>query len=730
MRAVIARTILGAAHSEPQLGAIRLKPHQESSIGRLEASLNEFGGALLCDEVGMGKTFVALAIARRYSRTLIVAPAALRAMWRDALAQAGLDAELITFERLSRSELPSVTPDLVILDESHHARNSRTKRYMRIARLVRGAHALLLTATPVHNRRADLVALMSLFLGSRAKYLSERELAQCVVRRERIDTPNLAEIPDVASVISCEVPDDPDLVTRLMAIPPPLPPREGESGGALINRGLVHQWSSSQAALRDALSRRLAKATALMTSLQMGRYPSAGELQAWTFAEGALQLGFAELLSPPADDSEVLLRSVSVHAKAIELVLRDCQNATSIDDARARTLAHIRIRDPGAKIVAFAQYASTVSMLYRRLGAAGGVAVLTATGARVAGGKLTREDAIARFAPLANRARSPSRAEAIEMLLTTDLLSEGVNLQDAEIVVHLDVPWTAARLEQRVGRVARMGSRHHEVKVYQLRPPASAERVLGAELLVSSKLDIARRLVGASLVLPFAREIGTPPHSSSIPSRAEQLRAILERWLDGEPANSFPDAHLCVGAVRADQPGFIAAGHLGGVPLLLVCLSGTLSTELTAQIASCLVVSGPDLTVDRVDYHAALRAVRDWAEHHAASVYAGVSAQLPAGRKKLVQRIDAALQCAPPHLRASRVRVASVARQVAAATHGAADEDYLVRLGGSELPDDEWLNAVVALAPSEQRVYPDRAKAFQTVALLLFRTDQSPIDHV
>ena len=46
------------------------------------------------------------------------------------------------------------------------------------------------------------------------------------------------------------------------------------------------------------------------------------------------------------------------------------------------------------------------------------------------------------------------------LLLTTDLASEGVNLQDASVVVHLDLPWTAARLEQRVGRVARLASAH------------------------------------------------------------------------------------------------------------------------------------------------------------------------------------------------------------------------------------------------------------------------------
>lgn len=665
----------------------------------------------------MGKTFVALAIAHRYSRRLIVVPAALRAMWRDALAQADMDAELITFERLSRSEAPPLAPELLILDEAHHARNPSTRRYARIARLARDARVLLLSATPVHNRWADLVALLSLFLGSRARALSERELSQCVVRRERSGSSAVAGIPDVLPVVGCDLPDNPGLVAQLMSIPPPLPARDGESGGALINRGLLHQWSSSEAALRDALRRRLAKATALIASLEVGRYPSARELEAWTYAEGALQLGFAELLSPPTPDAAAQLRSVSAHAKALEHLLRD-YGESSIDEARAHTLADIRARNPTARIVAFAQYGSTVSALYRRLASAGGVAVLTATGARVAGGKLSREDAIARFAPLANRVSPPSPAESIDLLLTTDLLSEGVNLQDAEIVVHLDVPWTAARMEQRVGRAARMGSRHQQVKVYQLRPPASAEEILRGEALVSLKHDVARKHVGASRVGPLATEGDAAAMPSSIPSQAEELRAILCRWLDADSNNDSPGRRICVGAVTAGRMGLIAAGYHAGTPLLLACLSSVPATDLQAQIASCLLAEGADALVDRADYEEALRAVKDWAERYQASENAGAIAAAPVGRQRLLRRIDAALQRAPPHLRASRARAVSAARQIASAPHGVAVEEDLEALAASTLPDDEWLGALASVAPLEKRAQPV-PQDFQPVALLL-----------
>ena len=116
-------------------------------------------------------------------------------------------------------------------------------------------------------------------------------------------------------------------------------------------------------------------------------------------------------------------------------------------------LAGIRREHLGIPIVAFSQYAETVTAMFRELRREAGVAVLTARGARVAGGSLSRREAISRFAPRASGVRAPREAERIDLLLATDLLSEGVNLQDAGVVVHLDLPWTAARLEQRLGRV-------------------------------------------------------------------------------------------------------------------------------------------------------------------------------------------------------------------------------------------------------------------------------------
>ena len=717
VRAVIARLMLGRASPGTALGSIHLKPHQESSIERILGSLDEFGGALLCDQVGMGKTFVALAVARRFERRLIVAPAALEAMWRDALARAEVTAGFTTYERLSRSEY-SELPDLLILDESHHARNRRTRRYHRISRLARNSRVLMLSATPIHNRRADLVMLLSIFLGSRAENLTEAELARCVVRRDRV-TAGLEGFPQVEPVTALELPDDPEMVSRLMSLPAPLPVRDGGSGGSLVNRGLVHQWASSEAALGDALRRRVAKAAALVASLEAGRYPSAAELKAWTFFEDTLQLGFPELLAPEADDSTALLESVVAHAAALETLLKSYAGTSRIDDARAGHVLKLRRANPRAKIVAFAQYSSTIRALFRRVAADGGVATLTASGARVAVGTLSRQEAIERFAPRANRTRSPSRAETIDLLLCTDLLSEGVNLQDAELVLHLDVPWTAARMEQRVGRVARMGSTHSRIGVYLLRPPASAEAILEIEALVWRKWRVALASVGVNPgASPGGAGIAPPP--SSIPERAEKVRTILDGWRIDDSIDVIPGDCVQAAAVSAGETGFIAAGWLRGAPLLLTCRMGRIGVDLDAQAGACLLAERPQSVASDADYRAACNAIRQWAGRNEAIDLAGAAVHGPMRRKSLLKRIDAMLEASAPYLRATRARAAAAARRVAITPHGAAVEEELQAFAQSPAADDEWLEAIAALDSRPRMTRPVDSESFSLRALLLF----------
>src|SRR5207248_11523333 len=147
-----------------------LAPHQVPAAERLRALLARYGGALLADAPGLGKSYVALAVAFAVRQPFaLVVPAVLVDQWRALLARFDTNAPMITHESLSATPRRPLPPAaalcrLFLVDEAHRFRNPDTNRYRALARLVVGARVLLVTATPVHNRVGDLCHLLRLFL--------------------------------------------------------------------------------------------------------------------------------------------------------------------------------------------------------------------------------------------------------------------------------------------------------------------------------------------------------------------------------------------------------------------------------------------------------------------------------------------------------------------------------------------------------------------------------------
>lgn len=113
----IARAFLATPPVEPALGQITLAPHQTDAASRILAMIAAHDGALLADTTGMGKTFVALAVARAMESALVVAPAALRRMWRDAMQRSRVAVPFVSYEALSRGTPVAERSPLLILDE-------------------------------------------------------------------------------------------------------------------------------------------------------------------------------------------------------------------------------------------------------------------------------------------------------------------------------------------------------------------------------------------------------------------------------------------------------------------------------------------------------------------------------------------------------------------------------------------------------------------------------------
>ena len=528
-RSIIARAMVDERDSvPPRLGGVTLHAHQRAAAARLASLISTNGGAMLAEPVGLGKTYTSLAVAARLGERLLIAtPASLTRMWSDALAACGLEAELITHEALSRGATPAIEPGVVIVDEAHRLRSQSTKRYAILADICRVAKVLLVTATPVQNKRSDLATQLALFLGRGAWELSDEELAAYVVRdsaREGRGQPRLDGPHRIC------LPSDDDCLEALLALPAPIPAKDESLAVALLTYGLVHQWTSSRAALVASLGRRRARGVALLAAIEAGRQPTRAEMTAWTHGDGAVQLAFPELVTADAPIEDVcasdLADALRRHDSAIVALIERLRARHDPDVDRAHALSRIRAQHPGERIIAFCQYTETVHALRSLLAREPGVAALTAHGARIAGGRASRDEVIAQFVPSGSGGRSVGAAERIDLLITTDLLSEGLNLQEASVIVHLDLPWNPARLDQRVGRALRLGSRHDAVTVYTIAPPASAERMLQIEARLRDKLSVAQHTVGiAGRILPSPLAVESERHGLAEQPRCGQCRA-------------------------------------------------------------------------------------------------------------------------------------------------------------------------------------------------------------
>jgi len=560
-------------------GTLPLHPHQREAVERLRPLLARHGGALLADAVGLGKTYVALAIAQDYDAAHVIAPAGLVSMWRDAVQRA-FGSRRIAVQSLHRFSRAHVAPrdaeshrQLVIVDEAHHLRTPRTRRYAAVAEWCRRAHVLLLSASPVYNRVADLAHLFALFLGARAHTLTATELHRLTVRRtaEELSTP--VSTPRLITHTPLAVPDAPSVTRALACIPPPIATRDGVAAGALVTLGLVRAWCSSAVACLALLRRRRQRADVLDDLLALGRWPSRDELRSWTITDDAVQLGFTSLLvADPALDPDHAGRRTSIadarahlarHRGALVVLDTAVRTvAERVDRARVDHLRQLRGRHRGLTLIAFSQYAETVQGLGRQLRWEAGVATLTARGGRVAGGPISRTDLLRRVAPHAHGVAAPPAHERVRLLLTTDLLAEGVNLQDAGVVVHLDQPWTPAALVQREGRITRLGSQHPIVHAYTMRPPG------GGAALLAIAARLQRKARAAMVVL--APDVPSSPTLQLVPrtDAISPLQQRLQEWATAAPASASESAPAdaaspAVVLQHAGRSAWLAAAHDG-----------------------------------------------------------------------------------------------------------------------------------------------------------------------
>lgn len=192
------------------------------------------------------------------------------------------------------------------------------------------------------------------------------------------------------------------------------------------------------------------------------------------------------------------------------------------EDPKLELLAQILEESPAQKVAVFSTYGATIEYLDERLpeviGGRDRVVVI--------GGETTPDErtaALSRFAPntVVWDGYEPPDGE-VDLLLSTDVLSEGQNLQQAQAVISYDMPWNPQRVVQRNGRVIRLRSPHEEVFLTTMLPePGELERLLGLEARVQGKIKAASGVYGME--------------SEVIEGLEAELRSFAERLAGGDP---------------------------------------------------------------------------------------------------------------------------------------------------------------------------------------------------
>ena len=191
------------------------------------------------------------------------------------------------------------------------------------------------------------------------------------------------------------------------------------------------------------------------------------------------------------DDLEADLQA---DANALLGILREHRAWRPEHDAKLNALhALLTKTHSDRKVLVFSQFADTVHYLEAQLkdrdlkGMAG-----------VTGSSADPTEFARRFSPVSNQTRhmvTPERE--LRVLIATDVLSEGQNLQDCSIVVNYDLPWAIIRLIQRAGRVDRIGQTAEEILCYSFLPADGVERIINLRGRVRSRLQENAEVVGA-----------------------------------------------------------------------------------------------------------------------------------------------------------------------------------------------------------------------------------------
>ena len=451
------------------------------------------GRAILADDMGLGKTIQGIGVAEMLrreagiSRVLVICPASLKAQWaaevrkfskhscqivlgpaRERPAQYSGDEHLFTicnYEQVLRDIQPieQVPWDLIILDEGQRIKNWEAKT-SRVVKGLRSRYALVLSGTPIENRLDDLYSVM--------EFLDDRRLGPAFrfFHRHRV-TDERGKVAGYKNLAALRRALAPILLRRTRAsVLDELPPRTNEVV-RIEPTGEQKEYNDQQMQVVSTIVKK-----PFLTEMDLLRLQKA-------------------------------LLMARMNADSTYLVYKE-EPAYSSKLKRLRELLDQLCAEADRKIVLFTEWTTMLDLIERELDEIGVDYVRL-------DGKVPQK----KRQQLVNRFRKDA---SCRLFLATNAGSTGLNLQAANTVINVDLPWNPAVLEQRIGRAHRMGQKR-PVHVYIFVTEQTIEE--GMLQTLSAKHELAQAALDPD------SDVDTVDLSSGM----EELKRRLEVLLGAEP---------------------------------------------------------------------------------------------------------------------------------------------------------------------------------------------------
>ncbi|MEJ7676528.1 MAG: helicase-related protein [Segetibacter sp.] len=203
------------------------------------------------------------------------------------------------------------------------------------------------------------------------------------------------------------------------------------------------------------------------------------------------------------------------------------KNWSAGEDRQLNTLCKLITKKHGnEKVLIFTQFADTAKYMCEELRKKGVTKIECVTG--------NNEDPTSfayRFSPVSNDKRNEIKEnDEIRILITTDVLSEGQNLQDAHLILNYDLPWAIIRLIQRAGRVDRIGQKAERIYCYSFLPEEGIERIIRLRSRLKTRLEQSDEVLGSPDEIFFAEQ----KVRSQLEGLYSEQSGILDEEEDGE----------------------------------------------------------------------------------------------------------------------------------------------------------------------------------------------------